>query len=175
MDAIDNRGNIDLTKSVRVNATEEEVEKYSLQDGDYIYNTRNAPNLVGKSAVFKNITNERYLFNNNLLRIRFKQNLADPIFVNVVMNSDYGKLQLNKYIDGTTSVAAIYQKNYFMIQIPLPNLETQQQIVAEIEREQAAVDSAKELIKIFTAKINNRIAHIWNNNIRNYGKSRSIY
>lgn len=45
---------------------------------------------------------------------------------------------------------------------PLPNLVIQQQIVAEIEREQAAVDSAKELIGIFTRKITDRIAQIWN-------------
>ncbi|MEG1951761.1 MAG: restriction endonuclease subunit S, partial [Bacteroidales bacterium] len=53
-------------------------------------------------------------------------------------------------------------KDLALLQIPLPNLETQQQIVAEIEREQAAVDSAKELIEIFTKKITNRIAQIWN-------------
>lgn len=45
---------------------------------------------------------------------------------------------------------------------PLPDLDTQKQIVAEIEKEQAAVDSAKQLINIFTQKINNRISQIWN-------------
>lgn len=36
--------------------------------------------------------------------------------------------------------------------IPLPAPDIQQQIVADIEREQAAVNSAKELIEIFTKK-----------------------
>lgn len=53
-------------------------------------------------------------------------------------------------------------KDIRSFQLPMPDLETQQQIVAEIEREQAAVDSAKELIEIFTKKITNRIAQIWN-------------
>lgn len=53
-------------------------------------------------------------------------------------------------------------KDIRTFRIPLPDLETQQQIVAEIEREQAAVDGAKELIEIFTKKITNRIAQIWN-------------
>jgi len=161
MDAIDNKGNLDLDKSVRVNATDEEAQKYALKDGDYLYNTRNAPNLVGKSAVFKDKTDKIYLFNNNLLRIRFKKDLANPIYINIIMNSDYGKQQLNKYIDGTTSVAAIYQKNYFDIKIPLPAIDIQKHIVEEIEQEQEAVDKAKELINIFEKKITNRIAQIW--------------
>lgn len=53
-------------------------------------------------------------------------------------------------------------KDIRSFRLPMPDLETQQQIVAEIEREQAAVDSAKELIEIFTQKITNRIAQIWN-------------
>lgn len=47
------------------------------------------------------------------------------------------------------------------LQISLPPIETQKQIVAEIEREQKAVESAKELMEIFEQKIKNRIAKIW--------------
>ena len=68
-------------------------------------------------------------------------------------------------IDSITNGAAynaLTIVNLKKVLIPLPAPNIQQQIVAEIEREQAAVNNAKELIEIFTKKITNRIAQIWN-------------
>lgn len=47
------------------------------------------------------------------------------------------------------------------IQIPLPRLETQQHIVAEIEAEKALVASNRELIERFEKKIQATIARVW--------------
>ena len=47
------------------------------------------------------------------------------------------------------------------IQIPLPPLETQKSIVAEIEAEQALVASNRELIERMEAKIQTAIARVW--------------
>jgi type I site-specific restriction endonuclease len=54
--------------------------------------------------------------------------------------------------------------NYSQIKqltIPLPPLETQRQIVFQIEKEQALVNASKQLIEIFEKKIKDRIAKIW--------------
>ena len=45
--------------------------------------------------------------------------------------------------------------------IPLPSLDTQQQIVAEIEAEQALVAANRELIERFEKKIQTAIARVW--------------
>lgn len=45
--------------------------------------------------------------------------------------------------------------------IPKPPTETQRQIVAQIENEQALVNSNKQLIEIFEQKIKDRIAKVW--------------
>ena len=45
--------------------------------------------------------------------------------------------------------------------IPLPPLATQQQIVAEIEAEQALVAANRELITRFEQKIQATLARIW--------------
>ena len=45
--------------------------------------------------------------------------------------------------------------------IPLPPLETQQAIVAEIEAEQALVEANRELIECFEKKIQATLARIW--------------
>jgi type I restriction enzyme M protein len=47
------------------------------------------------------------------------------------------------------------------IKIPKIDLETQQQIVSQIEKEQALVNANKQLIEIFEQKINGRIAKVW--------------
>ncbi len=47
------------------------------------------------------------------------------------------------------------------VKIPLPPLEEQKQIVAQIEREQSLVNSNKELITIFEAKIKDEINKLW--------------
>ena len=43
----------------------------------------------------------------------------------------------------------------------MPSLETQRQIVAQIEKEQELVNINKQLIEIFEQKIKDRIAKVW--------------
>ena len=47
------------------------------------------------------------------------------------------------------------------IPVPMIPLETQRQIVAQIEKEQALVNANKQLIAIFEQKIKDRIAKVW--------------
>ena len=159
MNNITSNGTLDLSDMAYIDATPEELNRYALHNGDFIYNTRNSPELVGKSTVFHG-KDGTHLFNNNILRIRFgSRALSD--FVNVVMNSEWGKDKIRAYVDGTTSVAALYQKNYLSIEIPLPPLETQQAIVAEIEAEQTLVDANRELIERFEKKIRDAVGRVW--------------
>ncbi len=44
---------------------------------------------------------------------------------------------------------------------PVPPIETQHKIVAQIEKEQELVNSSKQLIEIFKQKIKDRIAKVW--------------
>ena len=52
-------------------------------------------------------------------------------------------------------------KSLRQFQIPLPPIETQNEIVAQIEKEQALVNANKALIEIYEQKIKNRIAKVW--------------
>ncbi len=57
--------------------------------------------------------------------------------------------------------AELSKTNFCELQIPLPPLETQQAIVAEIEAEQALVAANRELIERFEKKIQATIARVW--------------
>ena len=70
-------------------------------------------------------------------------------------------LNLHQYakIGGQPSISqsVVYDK-----QIPLPDINIQKEIVSQLNKEQKYIDNAKELINVFTEKMNKRIAKIWN-------------
>lgn len=158
MENISMDGNLELNSVVHVEASKEELEKYTLNDGDFIYNTRNAPNLVGKSTVYHG-ENGKYLFNNNILRIRFRKE-ADPDYINYFLNTEAGKQKIKTLVSGTTSVAAIYQKNFATISVPLPPIDIQKEIVAEISKEKECVTASFKTVDIFEKKISQFINDI---------------
>ncbi len=55
----------------------------------------------------------------------------------------------------------ISKTNFSNLEIPLPPIDIQKQIVDDIEREQTAVESAKKLIELHEQKIKNKIAEVW--------------
>jgi len=122
MDSITLDGNLLLSNITRVNTTPIEAQLYTLKKGDFLFNTRNSKELVGKTAVF--VAEGQYLFNNNILRVRFKKN-ANSLFVNRLFQTALIQNELNKRKSGTTSVFAIYYKNLKTLPIVLPPIELQ--------------------------------------------------
>ncbi len=84
------------------------------------------------------------------------------------VESIYLKLVLDIFIPNQIhilSAGAAYQALTIVklkqLEIPIPDIETQRQIVALIENEQTLVNSNKQLIEIFEKKIKDRIAKVW--------------
>jgi type I restriction enzyme S subunit len=167
-------GDFDLNNLVKVDATKAEVQRYSLALGDFIFNTRNSVELVGKCGVFSKKTNEPLLFNNNLLKIRFIQ--IDPRLVSYWLNSPLGKHDLRMITSATTSVAAIYQKKLFSLKIPLPPLAEQKIIadkldtlLAQVETTKARLERIPEILKTFrqsvlAAAVSGKLTEEWRGN-----------
>ena len=59
------------------------------------------------------------------------------------------------------SYPSINQANVESIRTPLPPLEVQKEIVAEIKAEQALVSANRELIERFEKKISAAIGRVW--------------
>jgi len=53
MNAINRDGDLRLEGALRAQATDEEVDFYRLKRGDFLFNTRNSRELVGKTALFR--------------------------------------------------------------------------------------------------------------------------
>lgn len=146
MNNITNDGNLDLNNLIKVNASIEEIEKYKLKKGDFLFNTRNSIELVGKTAVYNEEKSGPLLFNNNIMRSRFKSDF-DPYFINYQFQSTQFKERLEKIKSGTTSVAAIYYKSLKDIILKFPPLPEQQRIVAKLDALFEKIDKAIALLE----------------------------
>lgn len=142
MDSITSDNNLVHNKYVFVNATKEELKKFTLNRGDFLFNTRNSYELVGKTCVFEPIDNDPVLFNNNIMRVVFKKGILSN-YVNYAFCSLEVKERLQKLKSGTTSVVGIYYNGLKNLEIPLPPLPEQQRIVTILDECFAAIDKAK--------------------------------
>lgn len=81
-----------------------------------------------------------------------KKDKVNPVFAfQMIQNIKFDASQHKRY----------WISRFSKIKIPLPPLEVQEEIVAEIEAERALVESAKKLITLHEAKIKNKIATVW--------------
>jgi type I restriction enzyme M protein len=88
------------------------------------------------------------------------ESVADLDYLSVNMLSDRFQDSIRGYYE-RASIPKINRGQLFGTKIPLPPLETQQAIVAEIEAEQALVAANRDLITRFEAKIETAIARVW--------------
>ena len=142
MDSITSDNSLVHSKYVYVDATKDELKKFTLNDGDFLFNTRNSYELVGKTCVFNTVDNEPTLFNNNIMRVVFKKGIMSR-FINYAFSSEQVKERLQKLKSGTTSVVGIYYNGLRNLEIPLPPLPEQQRIVAILDEAFAAIAKAK--------------------------------
>ena len=142
MNNITSSGQMDLSNITRINASSEEIDKYSLKDGDFLFNTRNSYELVGKTCVFSNRENDIVLYNNNILRITFN-NKINSIYIAYLFNDVFVKKQLNGIKKGTTSVWAIYYIDLAHVKVLIPPFSLQQSFAEKIE----AIEKQKALVQ----------------------------
>jgi type I restriction enzyme S subunit len=133
MNNIGNDNSFNLFKSAAVNASKEEILKYCLQDNDVLFNTRNSVELVGKSCLYRSWSNAPVLYNNNIARIRFKDEIS-PAYAAYAFCSPFLKDQLESMKQGTTNVAAIYYKSLKNLKIGYPSITEQQEIVEKLNQ-----------------------------------------
>ena len=115
----------------------------------------------GKAGIAHNLKNGIGFGSTEFIVIRADTSVVDPEWIFYHINThefiDGGK----PFMTGTAGQQRIdlnYVKQY---KIPVPALEEQQKILDGIHREQALIESSKEIIKTFSEKIASRIKEIW--------------
>ena len=92
---------------------------------------------------------------------------SQGLIIKTGINADYlvyilrDRVANFKNVSQGSTIQGVTKKQLSELQIPLPPLETQQAIVAEIEAEQALVDGNRALIERFERKIRDAVGRVW--------------
>jgi len=129
-------GRLLLNDLVFVETTKEEQERYAVLENDLLFNTRNSNELVGKVGIAKQVPFIA-VYNNNLMRLRF-DGAIQPSFACLQMCSSSFRTRMEAVKKATTSIAAVYAKDLFLLPLALPPL-TEQEVIAEVVEDQLSV------------------------------------
>lgn len=109
---------------------ESEIEKYSIEYNDLLFNRTNSRELVGKTAIYS--FQEKAIYAGYL--IKYSMILSNSHYINYVMNSIFHYKWCTKVRSdalGQSNINATKLQSYI---VPLPPLEEQKEIVATIEK-----------------------------------------
>jgi type I restriction enzyme, S subunit len=107
-----------------------EVAKYSLTDGDVLFNRTNSPELVGKTAVFRG--ERKAVYAGYLIRVRCSPQLL-PDFLNYCLGSPAGRDYCWRVKSDGVSQSNINAKKLAAFSFDLPSIEEQTEIVRRVE------------------------------------------
>ena len=134
-----------------------EFSKFALCIDDIVVAMTGAT--VGKVA---SINKHGFLLNQRVGMIRAKEGTMQSYILYLLLSENfYDYCQLNA---GGGAQGNISPREILEYEIPVPPIDYQQAIVAEIEAEQALVNSAKKLIDRFEKKIQTMLDRVWTKN-----------
>ncbi len=114
--------------------------------GDILFNTRNTLDLVGKVAIWRNELHKAY-FNSNLMRLSFNNKIASTFWINETFNTPLFVRQLRDIAIGTTSVAAIYNRDFFKLKLSLSSRSEQAAIATALSDMDTLIAQTEKLIE----------------------------
>lgn len=154
------QGVVDLEKTKWSN--DDVHEKDFMRNGDILLSHINSYEHLGKSALFSKI-DEQVIHGINLIKFKINNDIANSYYVSVVFKSETFINNVKKYAQKAVNQASVKVSDLTEIEIPLPPLEIQNQIVAQIEEEQSKIEQYKKQIKECEAKIKAKIDEVWGN------------
>jgi restriction endonuclease S subunit len=101
-----------------------EIEKYTVRDGDIFFNRTNSPDLVGMTGVYRG--NKVYAYAGYLVRLRVNS-YAVPEYIGTFLNSPFGKKTLRGMCKAIIGMANINAQELRAIPIALPPISLQEQ------------------------------------------------
>ena len=128
--------------------------------GDIYFQRGNTAELVGTTAIF-DVDDPDFVYPDLMIRVRADETKIGRQFLLCVLQSDPVRQYMIRNATGSAgSMPKINQRIVERIPIPLPSIATQQEIIAEIEVEQALVAANRELIERFEKKISAAIGRV---------------
>ena len=143
-------GLFDFSDLKYLHSEDAEVQKTLLAPGDLLFNRTNSPELVGKSAIYR----ENYplaCFASYLIRVSFPEGCL-PDYVCFFINSQHGRAYIAQVRSQQVGQANVNGTKLAAMPIPLPPLAEQHRIVAEVERRLSVIQQAEATVEASLAR-----------------------
>jgi type I restriction enzyme S subunit len=141
------RGRLELEVMKEIEILESEIEKYRLHDGDVVLTEGGDWDKLGRSAIWRNqIPN--CIHQNHIFRARVKALDVLPEWLMYYTNSELGQNYFKEASKQTTNLASINLTQLRACPIPLPPLDEQRRIVAEVERRLSVVGEVESAVEV---------------------------
>lgn len=125
-----NNSELDIEDLKYIQIENGQKEKVILDKGDLLFNRTNSKELVGKTAVFE--LDEEYTFASYLIRLKLDITKANVYFINYLFNSSIGRTQIDMISRQVLGQANVNAQELQEFIFPLPDIKTQEKIVATI-------------------------------------------
>lgn len=126
-------------------------EDFILEPGDVLFNNTNSKELVGKTCLIAHQLFGGY--SNHITRIRANPSLCLSQFLALILHNAWERKQFFDRANKWVGQAGINMKSLAEFKIPLPPLEIQREIVAEIEGYQKIIDGARQVVESYRPHI----------------------
>lgn len=154
-------GKLDLSKFKYLDETIPEEAECRCRTNDIYLQRGNTAELVGTAAIF-DVEDSGFIYPDLMIRVQADTSKVTPKFLLAVLQAPEARNFLKLNASGSAgSMPKINQSIVNRTPIPLPTLDVQQAIVADIDAEQALVNGNRNLIARFEKKIDAAIARIW--------------
>ena len=138
-------GFLDLTEIKEIELKVDEKEKYLLKKGDVLYTEGGDRDKLGRGTVW----NEEIpdcVHQNHVFRARVDKSIAIPEYVAYWSMGSYARTYFFRKGKQTVNLASINKTVLSNLELPIPDLGTQEKILAEIESRLSVCDSIEHTV-----------------------------
>ena len=130
----------------RVNLSSDEIERYSLENGDLVINRVNSMAYLGKCALVCDIS-EAVVFESNMMRIKLDADRVNGEWVSYYLSSCAGRKELTKNAKQAVNQASINQTDVRNTLIPLPPICRQIELLQLIKARMSLCDDIEMTVE----------------------------
>lgn len=142
----------------RIEATEEEIQRYKIRRNDLLLTEGGDPDKLGRGSLWREEIPE-CIHQNHIFRIRLTDSSIDPVFLNWLVGSSRGKRYFLRSAKQTTGIASINMTQLRAFPLLSPPVELQQKfsrIVSSVEGSTTRLQEALAQAEYYFAALQRR-------------------
>ena len=129
----------------RVQLSEEDIQKYSINENEILINRVNSIEYLGKCGLVKQL-DEITVFESNIMRLKLLNTLINSNYITLFLSSVLGEKEIRRFAKHAVNQASINQTDVSITPIPICSLKEQNQLLKEIESRLSVCDKVEQSI-----------------------------